>query len=115
MDNRKELQKEIKDIEQEAYKGFLKKIGVKTLAEYEAQRSTEVAKKYYDRKNELVQALSKYEAELNFIENNQNEQSIKKLEEIVKAEEAKLQALMSDGQNNEYIQKLQQEVQDIEQ
>ena len=35
-----ELQKEIKDIEQEAFKLFLKKLGLKTLSDYEAQRST---------------------------------------------------------------------------
>ena len=37
---RKELQAEIKEIEAEAYKGFLKKMKLKSIQDYESQRAT---------------------------------------------------------------------------
>ena len=37
---RKEFQAEIKEIEAEAYKGFLKKMKLKSIQDYESQRAT---------------------------------------------------------------------------
>jgi hypothetical protein len=58
-----------------------------------------------------MQRLERNRYELNLLENGGNEGvAIDKIEGILKQEEEKLQALLSDASNSSYVQKLQAEL-----
>jgi hypothetical protein len=62
-----------------------------------------------------MQRLERNKYELSLIENGSNEgAAIEKIESILRQEEDKLQALLSDASNSSYVQKLQAELQLLE-
>lgn len=61
---RNELLKDIKDIQKEAFKGFVKKAKVKNVEEYEEMRINDYSSKVHERKNELLSLIQKCEAEI---------------------------------------------------
>eukprot|EP00347_Sterkiella_histriomuscorum_P000387 403376057 len=109
------LQSDLQEASDEAFSGFLKKIGVNSIEEYEHSRDNEQARNFNVQKNQLLQVISQHEAELQFIEKNDSSKhdGISAIENILKQEEDKLAALMSDQYQAEVVQKLQTEIKDM--
>lgn len=94
---RNDLQKDLKDAEAQAFGPFLKKYKLKSLKDYEDSHSTDHVKHFNERKNALMHQIDKNKSELSILEASHKElAAVTKLEAILKQEEEKLSALLSD-------------------
>lgn len=75
----------------------MKKYGLKSILEYESSHSNESVKLVNEKKNRLIQKIEKSVAEIEFLGNSDNSKTISTVENILRQEEEKLQALLSDG------------------
>ncbi len=75
----------------------MKKHNLKSLKEYEDSHSTDIIKTVNDRKNALIHRIGKNKSDLSMLEaSNKDSAAVSKLESILKQEEEKLSALLSD-------------------
>ena len=85
----------MKASEEEAFKDFVKRLGLKSILEYEESRSLETVKAFNEARNGILQKIAQFETETNFINNSlsTNEKSVETLKNILQSEEDKLVAL----------------------
>ena len=82
------------------------------MKDYEDSHSTDVVKSFNERKNDLIHRIEKNKSELSMLESSHKESAaVTKLEGILKQEEEKLTALLSDQVGSDYVAKLQIELQ----
>ena len=82
------------------------------MKDYEDSHSTDVVKSFNERKNDLIHRIEKNKSELSMLEASHKESAaVTKLEGILKHEEEKLSALLSDQAGSDYVAKLQIELQ----
>jgi hypothetical protein len=90
----------------------LQKYKLKSLKDYEDSHSTDVVKSFNERKNDLIHRIEKNKSELSMLESSHKESAaVTKLEGILRQEEEKLSALLSDQAGSDYVAKLQIELQ----
>lgn len=96
-DDTQQLQEDLKDIEQAAFKGFCKQVKVKSIQEYEEKIN---GQSVFDKKCELEQTIQKHENEIQIINAHINQEQYEALKASLDQENAKLQELMqSDAAN----------------
>jgi hypothetical protein len=85
------------------------------LKDYEDSHSIDVVKSFNERKNELIHRIEKNKSELSMLESSHKESAaVTKLENILRQEEEKLTALLSDQTGSDYVAKLQIELQTLD-
>ena len=85
-----ELQADLQEAEDVAFREFLGQRGMKSVAEYEQSQTNEKVRDLNERKNTLMQTVAKCEAEIHFILNSNQKHALTTLENILKQEEDKL-------------------------
>ena len=113
---RDDLQRDISEAEAEAFKPFLKKYKLSSVKDYEQSQSNDFIRQFNDRKNVLNAKVQQCEAELKFIENNggNSQKGVQTLEGILRQEEERLQAMLSESYQSDTVEKLKLEMQDLD-